>query len=548
MNSQLSISEAASTRDTWARTFSKLSLFNEAAWGAADARESYQFASSTSAARTRLVQAYEKMMVSYREDSRRNRPSTVITVSRAAEEFLCVVENSRLFHCERLEGFVSHGKKFQVLVAAVITLNAVFIGIVGDMVMRRAIQKYDGEDRSDSATFDFWVFVVDTIFSVFFLMELLIRIAALQGKFFFGDDRNWNLFDTLIVLQSVTELSLSFLGLTANYVQGLRVVRVVRSMRMLRIMRFTSLFRKLRIMIHAILNSSMLLWAMMVLLLVVYLFAMVFVDAVALYIMHASETNVFVDDMKLFFGSLPKTMLTLFMAVSGGIDWWEVVQLLLEIHPTYALFFTFFIIVTLLAVLNVISAIFVNDAMETTRLNPDLRMQMEAEETQFTIERLTELFTEMVGDALYVSSEDFCQSAESMESKMSFAMLGLHYVDAYNFFRIMDIDGSGEVGLEEFVMGCLRLKSGAIFMDIDVGIKESTAWIKNAMADQQKEIMRLSHSIHSIQQRLDIAPSSRSPSARSDRSRDTINSWFGDQSLSPRGAIYGGERDRKSVV
>merc|ERR1712136_450129 len=285
-----------------------------------------------------------------------------------------------------------------------------------------------------------------------------------------------------------------------------------------RLMRFKSFFRKLRTILLAVMNSNtMLLWAFVVLLMTVYLFAMIFLNIAALHIYESSDGDPFVDELRTYFSSLPMTMLTLFMSVSGGIDWWVAVKPLLGIGVSYAIIYVLFVVITQMGVLNVISAIFVNDAMETTRMDSDLRMQMEVDETRFAIERLTEIFADLTGGALglHIPQRDFVQGVQSVEIKLKFAMLGLHFVDPVNFYKSLDVDQSGEVGLEEFVMGCLRLKSGAIFMDIDVGIKESTAWIKNAMADQQKEIMRLSHSIHSIQQRLDIAPSSRSPSARS---------------------------------
>merc|ERR1712136_83209 len=150
-------------------------------------------------------------------------------------------------------------------------------------------------------------------------------------------------------------------------------------------MRFTSLFRKLRTILLAILNSNaMLLWAFLVLLMVVYLFAMIFLNVVALYLYEIEDnTNPVVDELRTYFSSLPMTMLTLFMSVSGGIDWWVAVKPLLGIGVSYAIIYVLFVVITQLAVLNVFSAIFVNDAMETTRMDSDLRMQMEVDETRF---------------------------------------------------------------------------------------------------------------------------------------------------------------------
>merc|ERR1712136_637344 len=111
----------------------------------------------------------------------------------------------------------------------------------------------------------------------------------------------------------------------------------------------------------------------------------VFLNAVALYIAEASEDDPIVQEMKMFFGSLFMTMGTLFMVVSGGVDWWDVVKLLLEIHVVYGLVFLLFVVITVLALLNVINSIFVNDAMDTALKDIDLRMKHEADQTKFMV-------------------------------------------------------------------------------------------------------------------------------------------------------------------
>ena len=68
------------------------------------------------------------------------------------------------------------------------------------------------------------------------------------------------------------------------------------------------------------------------------------------------------------------------MSVTGGLNWWEVQELLLEISVHYALAFCLFILVTYLAVMNVITGIFVTDAVEMARMDADIKVQQATEE------------------------------------------------------------------------------------------------------------------------------------------------------------------------
>merc|ERR1712209_355730 len=99
-------------------------------------------------------------------------------------------------------------------------------------------------------------------------------------------------------------------------------------------------------------------WAMLILFIVTFLFSVVFLNAASQYIADATSGNLFVEEMRVYFSSLFMTMLTLFMAVAGGIDWWDVLRLLLEIHVGYAIVMMLFVVINVLAVLNVINAIF----------------------------------------------------------------------------------------------------------------------------------------------------------------------------------------------
>jgi len=403
---------------------------------------------------------------------------------------------TRIFGCGCEQQLVE-GHRFQTIIASLIVLNAAFIGITSDMSMKMSLDSYVRHSAGDFSDIPLpsWAIVVDQIFNIAFIAELLFRIVVLESRFCGGPEWRWNLFDSLLVCLSLAEMFLVGLGFNASFMRVLRVVRVSRSLRMLRLLRFTHLVRKLRVMTVAIINCSMMLmWAVLVLLLVTFLFSVVFVNAVSQYVSDASPGNEYVDDMTTYFGSLFMTMVTLFMAVAGGVDWWDVMRLLWESHVVYGVIFMLFVVITVLAVLNVINAIFVNDAMESTRTDHDLRMQGELEETRLMLERLTAIYEkiESVGNGSgEISDRIFIEQVEREEMKMQFALLGLYYTDGFNFFRLLDIEGNKSLGIDQFVMGCLRLKGGALLIDTNILIEDTKHLVAKTSQAHKKAIVAI---------------------------------------------------------
>ena len=270
------------------------------------------------------------------------------------------------------------------------------------------------------------------------------------------------------------------------------------------ITRFFSLFHNFHAMTLAIGRCrNMLLCAISVLVLITFLFSVLFLSAMSQYIAGAGTDDIFVDDMKTYFGSTLMTMLTLFMTVSGGIDWWVVTRLLLEISSVYVVVFLVFIVFCVLAVLNIINAIFVHDAMETTRNDIDLRLHADKEETKNMLAKLSSVFEEMdVTGTGVVSLDDFVTHFENEDLKLIFSLMGFSYTDSVQLFKKLDIDRTHTLTLHEFVMGCLRLKGRSILIDIDVLIRETQDMTRAMVLEQRQSRQRLESQVAEISELL----------------------------------------------
>ena len=229
-------------------------------------------------------------------------------------------------------------------------------------------------------------------------------------------------------------------------------------------------------------------------------------DAAAQYVSDAGPENEYVEDIKTFFGSLFMTLLTLFMTVAGGVDWWEVMRLTLEIHTICGLVFVLFVTITVLAVLNVINAVFVNDAIESTRTDHDLRVHGELEETRLVLESLTAIFEKMESkesDEGLIPERFFVEQVEREETKMQFALPGLYDTDGLNFFRFLDIEANHTLSIDQFVMGCLRLKGGALLIDTKVLLEDTRTLVVSAGRANKHAMDAIVNHLKDVHEKLD---------------------------------------------
>merc|ERR1712136_354985 len=120
------------------------------------------------------------------------------------------VNSTTLFGWQFIERVVED-QRFKLCIVLLICLNAIFIGVASEMSMQSALMVYDREDVADVQESQF-LFVMEHFFNIAFMLELVLRLIALEGRFCMGPDWRWNLFDSMIVLLSMSEVYLVFVG------------------------------------------------------------------------------------------------------------------------------------------------------------------------------------------------------------------------------------------------------------------------------------------------------------------------------------------------
>ena len=127
-----------------------------------------------------------------------------------------------------------------------------------------------------------------------------------------------------------------------------RLVRVIRALRVLRALVFAG---DLRRMIFALQYAGgTLLWAFFLLMFTMYCFALAFTQATTEKLLSAGDT---IDLAQLHdrYGSIGKSYMSLFMAITGGISWGELTTPLSKhTHIIYTIMFVIFVAVTVFGV------------------------------------------------------------------------------------------------------------------------------------------------------------------------------------------------------
>jgi len=373
---------------------------------------------------------------------------------------------------------------FDIFFALAVIANSVFIGVEVQILL----------DNYGKPT-DLAVQVARDVFVGLFFIELLLRILADGFRQYWGSDWMWMWLDTIVVLSSLWELGVDI----AFYIQDqdgienpalagvtgfkafriIRITRIVKTVRILRVFRFVMAFRTL---ITSILHTiQSLCWALLLLVLIMYVFAVLFTQAVNGYILDGNPMSAEDHAASLkYFSSVADTMLSLFMSVAGGVSW-EVISPLKSIGVMWVFAFLVYMSFTYFAVLNVVTAVFCQKAMDNAQNDHVAVVQSMLANKEAHLKKMSALFSQLGADedGGVITFAMFEEQINNPAVKAYFETLGLDIWDAWSFFKLLDLDGGGAVELEEFFRGCLRLHGQARSIDIGTVMHDQRWLIRN---------------------------------------------------------------------
>lgn len=344
-----------------------------------------------------------------------------------------------------------------------------FIGFL--IILNAALIAYQTEFTAQNprAPIPGWLRGVDLTSTIIFTVEVVLRILVDGKRFLIGRQRGWNLFDLSIVLIALVE---EFLASIENAIV-IRVLRILRLVKVVRVLRTLRVFSDLRAMIQGICGSLIsVIWALGLLLIIFFVFG-IFLTQMVTHRLHNDDLppldSEVTETLEKSFCSLGVTMYSLYKSITGGDDWSHFSDPLFEVDKFVGCLFCFYIAFTVFAVLNVVTGVFVENAIKINAKDADMIIMEQMYERRKHIEDVKKVFEKADSDGSgKLDSDEFEKHIDNVCVQAYFRQLDLDVEgqEAQQVFELLDFDGSGSIDIDEFVFGCSRLKGAARSLDL----------------------------------------------------------------------------------
>eukprot|EP00931_Biecheleriopsis_adriatica_P019448 TRINITY_DN13246_c0_g2_i1.p1 TRINITY_DN13246_c0_g2~~TRINITY_DN13246_c0_g2_i1.p1 ORF type:complete len:731 (+),score=126.72 TRINITY_DN13246_c0_g2_i1:177-2195(+) len=386
---------------------------------------------------------------------------------------------------------------------------AAAIFIVADLTVMGLQTNYAASNLNTTAPLE--LTALQRVIVSFVIFEILLRIVSERTNFFCDKRKlGWNCFDLLIVLGAILETSLELAGeaagesgngvlggLSFRMVRMIRIFRLIRILRITRIIRFVTPLRTLVMCVTSTLKS--LVWSLVLLCMIMYGMAIMLTGICTDYRMEddAAGSAEYVYLAESTFQNLPMGVLTLFSVVAGSKDFSDIALMIFIIDPWFGGIFCLYIAFCVFAVLNVMTGVFCQAAIDSAQRDQDLVAEAMLVHKARHVEKLRTFFESIdTNEDGMLDLLELEECFDNEQTKAMFASLDIHLENAWQLFNLLDCEGNGEVNAMDFVDLCFKVKGTAKTIDIACLTKQNKQNVKKirreisdldaAMKDQQK--------------------------------------------------------------
>lgn len=332
--------------------------------------------------------------------------------------------------------------------------------------------------------------IISLLFTNWFILEVIIRIRVTGIRnFFTKHEWMWNLCDLVLVFISIVELGYTSFGTSSTSrspLSTLRAIKIIRVVRLFRLFRYFPQLAKLALMVAD--SVRQLLWALVMFILIMYVWAVTLTEGCTDWLkLHVNVTDgdaaiarqiedSQVDGLKevhRFFGSLDRSIYTLFQVSLGGVSWHQVTDAVGYVDWFYFMLLFAYVIFTILALMNVFTGVFVDKAVQNSKKQRKSQIEEAIDKKRTILDQIVEFFvaTDVNGDGT-ISAEEIHTLLHDPVMSAYFDMIGFRPGDAKLVAELLDHDNSGDISLHEFINGCERLRGDAKGIDIHLLLME----------------------------------------------------------------------------
>merc|ERR1712003_5268 len=197
-----------------------------------------------------------------------------------------------------------------------------------------------------------------------------------------------------------------------------------------------------------------------------------------------------VRKISLSYGNLISSCVTLIASISGGLDWIDASWPLLQIDPMYLIIYMSFVMFCVFGLMNVLTGIFVANAKEVSEVDRDIVIRAQLKDRKSFANQLKKVLRSIdKDDSGSISKHELLEHLASSEFYAYLKTLDVTVSDAQGVFKLLDVNGTGEVNIDEFVLSLMRFQGSARAVDVATllyeGKRNEARW--NAYMDYIEE-------------------------------------------------------------
>eukprot|EP00930_Biecheleria_cincta_P003656 TRINITY_DN104583_c0_g1_i1.p1 TRINITY_DN104583_c0_g1~~TRINITY_DN104583_c0_g1_i1.p1 ORF type:complete len:628 (+),score=115.65 TRINITY_DN104583_c0_g1_i1:60-1886(+) len=379
---------------------------------------------------------------------------------------------TRMARCKDVVRFVVTHQRFEIFVMGMVLMNSILVGMQTQVMAAERLTEVPAFYRA-----------MDVMYLVVCIVEIALRMLVHGRNFFSMWGWIWNWFDCFLVVVQLTEEVLllatqSDPTLSSNF-SIFSIIRLLRALRVVRLLRVLQHASSLRLLVGCIMYSVRpLFWSSVLIMTMTYIFSIYFTQLVTHTRMTRQLSSEDDSELNQLYGDLFRTALSMFEAITGGLDWDQVVQPLLKNVNLWAgMLLIAYIGFALLAVMNVVTGLFVENAIQRAQ---EVRQVSLAGHVRDLFKALD------VDTSGSISFDELESRMTSDEVHQCFQAIDIHVSEAKALFEMLDEDGSGEIDFSEFLQGCLRLQGPARAVDLLLASREA-----RRTYDKQTSLLKL---------------------------------------------------------
>eukprot|EP00929_Paragymnodinium_shiwhaense_P096636 TRINITY_DN58281_c0_g3_i3.p1 TRINITY_DN58281_c0_g3~~TRINITY_DN58281_c0_g3_i3.p1 ORF type:complete len:619 (-),score=155.35 TRINITY_DN58281_c0_g3_i3:197-2053(-) len=234
----------------------------------------------------------------------------------------------------------------------------------------------------------------------------------------------------------------------------LRLTRLASQLfRLTRTVRLLVKFREMWVLVRGLISSlGTMLNTLILLGCILYMFACLGMEII---VSHAKNVGPgadpdFQDVVEEFFSSLPITILTLTQFITLDNVVYIYVPLIRQ-DWTLAIYFLAVGMVVSIVLMNLVTAVIVNSAMEQAMHDKDVVKTLAEQQKKKLVKDLREVFRRLDEDGSGEVSREEIQTISAADQEVLTQLMGS--ADPVEIFDALDVDGSGDIGIDEFIDG-----------------------------------------------------------------------------------------------